>query len=130
MRKPIETLAAVNVLGEAAVLLKPVANVEPFKYSQETAPYFFEQIVDRLEEQDFPKFYELIRGKCPELMSVNTYVTGLIMFYAGQLAYKLIQEIVKSEDKHPAMTNWKPIVNIVFAGKGARIFDWFNRVIT
>lgn len=103
-------------------------NVEPFKYSQETAPYFFEQIVDRLEEQDFPKFYELIRGKCPELMSVNTYVTGLIMFYAGQLAYKLIQEIVKSEDKHPAMTNWKPIVNIVFAGKGARIFDWFKAI--
>ena len=103
-------------------------NVEPFKYTAETSSYYFEQIVDRLEENDFPVFYELVRGKCPELMSVNIYVTGLIMFYAGQLAYKLIKEVIKSEDKHPAMSDWKPIVNIVFAGKGARIFDWFKAI--
>lgn len=104
-------------------------NAEPFKMSSETAPYYFEQILDRLEDQDFPAFYEIIRGKCPEMMSVNIYVTGLIMFYAGQLAFKLIQEIVKSEDKHPAINeNWHPQVNVVFAGKGARIFDWFPSI--
>ena len=104
-------------------------NMEPFKFSSATAPYYFEQILDRLEEQDFPVFYEIIRGKCPEMMSVNIYVTGLIMFYAGQLAYKLIQEIVKSEDRHPAIgENWRPKVHVVFAGKGARIFDWFPSI--
>jgi hypothetical protein len=103
-------------------------NVEPFTFKPETAHYYFEQIVDRLEDQDFPIFYELIRGKCPELMSVNLYVTGLIMYYAGQLAQKLITEISRSEDKLPGMENWKPLVNVVFAGKGARIFDWFAAV--
>ncbi|AWG24244.1 hypothetical protein [Flavobacterium kingsejongi] len=103
-------------------------NVQPDRYTSETAPYYFEQIVDRLEEEDFPAFYQLLRAKCPEMMSINLYVTGLIMYYAGQIAYKLRNEIVNSPDKHPAHEDWKPIINIVFAGKGARIFDWFPAV--
>jgi hypothetical protein len=98
------------------------------KFSPDTAPYFFEQVVDRLDEADFPVFYELISGKCPEMMSVNIYVTGLIMYYAGQLAFKLRNEIARSEEKHPLMADWKPVINIVFAGKGARIFDWFKAI--
>ncbi|MEI6853186.1 MAG: hypothetical protein WCL06_10100 [Bacteroidota bacterium] len=96
------------------------------KYSPNTAPYYFEQLVDRLEDDDFNNFYELLAGKCPELMCVNLYVTGLIMYYAGQLACKLRTEVVNSPNKLPGMENWKPIVNIVFAGKGARIFDWLK----
>jgi len=98
------------------------------KFSENTAPYYFEQVVDRLEGTDFDTFYLLIAAECKEMMSVNLYVTGLIMYYAGQLAYKLRTEIVKSEDAPPAVKALAPKIKIAFAGKGARIFDWFNAV--
>jgi hypothetical protein len=96
------------------------------KFTSNTAPYYFEQLVDRLDDADFDAFYQLLAGKCPELMCVNLYVTGLIMYYAGQLAAKLRTEVINSPNKLPGMENWKPIVNIIFAGKGARIFDWLK----
>ena len=110
-------------------------NVKPEKYSAETASYFFEQIIDRLDENDFSSFYQLLRSKCPEMLSVNLYVTGLIMYYAGQLANKLRAEVSNSVEGtylktfNPDMGgDFKPIINIVFAGKGARIFDWFKSI--
>lgn len=98
------------------------------KFSENTAPYYFEQLVDRLDDSDFNTFYLLIAAECKEMMSVNLYVTGLIMFYAGQLAFKLRSEIVKSEDAPTHVKNIAPKINIAFAGKGARIFDWFAAV--
>ncbi|SDG06686.1 hypothetical protein SAMN05421827_103112 [Pedobacter terrae] len=98
------------------------------KFNENTAPYYFEQVVDRLEASDFETFYLLIAAECKEMMSINLYVTGLIMFYAGQLAYKLRNEIVKSEDAPPAVKAIPPKIKIAFAGKGARIFDWFTAV--
>jgi len=98
------------------------------KFSENTAPYYFEQVVDRLEGADFETFYLLIAAECKEMMSINLYVTGLIMFYAGQLALKLRTEIVKSEDAPVAVKALAPKIKIAFAGKGARIFDWFSAV--
>jgi hypothetical protein len=98
------------------------------KFSENTAPYYFEQVVDRLETSDFDTFYLLIAADCKEMMCVNLYVTGLIMYYAGQLAYKLRTEIVKSDDAPAAVKAIAPKINIAFAGKGARIFDWYNAV--
>jgi hypothetical protein len=98
------------------------------KFTPNTAAYYFEKLVDRLDGKDFDQFYQLLAGKCPELMCVNLYVTGLIMYYAGQLALKLRSEVVNSPNKLPTMDNWKPIVNVVFAGKGARIFDWLKAI--
>ena len=98
------------------------------RFSENTAPYYFEQVVDRLEASDFETFYLLIAAECKEMMSINLYVTGLIMFYAGQLAYKLRNEIVKSEDAPAVVKAIQPKIKIAFAGKGARIFDWFTAV--
>ncbi|WP_296150221.1 hypothetical protein [uncultured Flavobacterium sp.] len=98
------------------------------KFNENTAPYYFEQVVDRLDATDFDDFYRLIAAECKEMMSVNLYVTGLIMFYAGQLAQKLRSEILKSEDAPPAVKALAPKIKIAFAGRGARIFDWFNAV--
>ncbi|HTE01454.1 MAG TPA: hypothetical protein VK668_19340 [Mucilaginibacter sp.] len=98
------------------------------KFSENTAPYYFEQVVDRLENTDFDTFYLLIAAECKEMMSVNLYITGLIMFYAGQLVHKLRTEIVRSEDAPTAVKNTPPKIRIAFAGKGARIFDWFEAV--
>jgi hypothetical protein len=102
-------------------------NVEPKKYSAETSAYYFEQIVDRLNGNQLKEFYTLLSADCPELMSVNLYVTGLIAFYSGQLATNMINEIRTATDL-PLGSNWTPNVIVVFAGKGARIFEWFGSV--
>lgn len=93
-------------------------------YSQETAPYFYEQIVDNLNPEQLIDFYKCISAISPDLFSVNLYVTGLIMYYAGQIANKLIQEVRRAEDG--LGPEWRPLVQIVFAGKGSRIFEWFS----
>lgn len=94
-------------------------------YKENTASYFYEQIVNRIvEPQQFKRFYNQIAGKCPELMSTNLYVTGLIMYYAGQLTYRLTKDLNQIENQ--TGTGTKPIFNVVLAGKGARIFDWFT----
>ncbi|MCX2449999.1 hypothetical protein OQX61_01835 [Pedobacter sp. PLR] len=98
------------------------------KFTENTAPYYFEQVVDRLEASDFETFYLLIAAECKEMMSVNLYVTGLIMFYAGQLAFKLRNEILKSEDAPAVVKAIPPKIKIAFAGKGSRLFDWFAAV--
>ena len=97
-------------------------NMGEDKYSPETAPFFFEQIVNKLSVKQLTVFYQKISANCPELMCVNLYVTGLISYYAGQITNKLITEIRRSNLNRP---NWIPKVSITFAGKGARIFDWF-----
>lgn len=98
-------------------------NLGPTTFSQETAPYYFEQIVDNLSPAQLVEFYRCISANCPDLFSVNLYVTGLIVYYAGQIANKLVQEVRRAED---GKANWTPIVKIVFAGKGSRIFEWFS----
>ncbi|MBB5395074.1 hypothetical protein [Mucilaginibacter sp. AK015] len=98
------------------------------KFSAATAPYYFEQVVDRLEAADFESFYRLIAAECKEMMSVNLYITGLIMFYSGQLVGKLREEVVRSQDATELVKRTQPRVRIAFAGKGARIFDWFSAV--
>lgn len=107
-------------------------NTTPAKYNENTAPFYFEQLIDRLDDSDFPDFYRLIAAECKELMSVNLYITGLIMYYAGQLTLKMRHEIVRSSESD-GKWNFQdakspPLINIAFAGKGARIFDWFDAI--
>lgn len=103
-------------------------NTTPSKYNENTAPFYFEQLIDRLDDADFPDFYRLIAAECKELMSVNLYVTGLIMYYAGQLTLKMREEMLRSEDVPVIVKNMPPKIYIAFAGKGARIFDWFEAI--
>lgn len=90
-------------------------------YSPATAAYYFDKVVDLIS--DDPKrltdFYTELAARCPELMSVNLYVTGMIMFYAGQITRKLVTMSRKQ------LKDWRPVVRIIFAGKGSRIFEWW-----
>ena len=95
-------------------------------YSAETAPYYFEQIVDQLSTEQLTEFYQIIGTDCPQLYCVDLYITGLITYYAGQLAYKLVKEARRSDELPMYNDNWRPIIKIVFAGKGSRIFEWLN----
>lgn len=96
-------------------------------YNSQTAPYFFDQIVNRLDGSQLEDLYKNIGANCPQLMCVNLYVTGLLMFYAGQVANKLIDDLTRSKD-----TTWddnhRPKVRVTFAGKGSRIFQWLSTI--
>lgn len=96
-------------------------------YNAHTAPYFFDQIVNRLNDNQLEDLYQSIAADCPQLMCVNMYVTGLLMFYAGQIAHKLIDDLT-----HTPETEWparrKPNVRVTFAGKGSRLFQWLNTI--
>ena len=99
------------------------------RYSSSTASYYFEQMVDRLDAQQLPFFYKKISTSCSELMCADIYVTGLIIYYAGLLARKLIKQVRNSTE-----CRWtgdkKPKVLITFAGKGARIMEWLGITTT
>lgn len=100
-------------------------NLGENRYSSSTASYYFEQMVDRLDAQQLPFFYKKISTTCSELMCADIYVTGLIIYYAGLLARKLIKQVRNSTE-----CRWtgekKPKVLITFAGKGARIMEWLG----
>ena len=96
-------------------------NVGQSRYSADTAPYYYEQIVDILDTEQLKYFYSCIAMRCPRLFAVNMYVTGLIMFYAGQLFLPLVKAI--NANRGPGSAELEGI-EPVFEGKGARIFDW------
>ena len=85
------------------------------------ASYYFEKVVDGLAPEELPTFYRRVHSHCPELFSVDLYVTGLIMFYAGQITNRLIVDLQQSG---ALQAGTRPNVSISFAGKGARIFEW------
>ncbi len=95
-------------------------------YNAETAPYFFDQIVNRLLPNQLPSLYREIAANCKELMGVNMYVTGLLMYYAGQVAHKLIDDLRLAKNEWPQIQ--KPNVRVTFAGKGSRLFGWLNTI--
>lgn len=93
------------------------------RYGKQTAKCFYEQMVDILDEKELRYFYDCISAICPKLFAANLYVTGLIMFYAGQIS-KALYPSVKANLYSGGI---KPMgFQIVFAGKGARIFDWLS----
>ena len=100
-------------------------NLGQTTYNSATAPYFFNQIVNRLNDDQLRDFYASIVSDCPRLMCVNLYVTGLLMYYAGQIARKLVDDLNHTVDSEwPARR--KPAVQVSFAGKGSRLFQWLD----
>ena len=97
-------------------------------YSAATAPYYFEQVVDQLNTKQLTAFYQILSTACRPLFCVDMYVTGLITYYAGQLAIKLIKEARQSDELPMFKADWRPKVKIIFAGKGSRIFEWLYTI--
>jgi len=94
-----------------------VANIKNMIDKPETAPFYLNAIFDRLRDEDFKPFYSALSLTCPQIFSVPAYITGLLLFYSGQLVAKTIQE------------NTFQGVNMVDLfpfGKGGRIFDWLD----
>jgi len=116
----------VDQLEKKGIKVEGINNGGANKFSSNTAPYYFEQLVDRLDESEYDDFYRALGTQCKEMVAVNTYVTGLIVFYAGQIAKKVKMEI----DRSPNKTNqWRnPKIQLQFTGKGSRIMDWLKAI--
>lgn len=105
----------------------PGLNLGPEKYTQDTAAFYFEQVLDRTPNDGLQTLYGQLSSSCPNLMAVNMYVTGLIVYYAGQITNKLVKVIRTSLGKdNDYYAHFKPKVNVRFAGKGSRIFEWLS----
>lgn len=94
------------------------------RYNSDTAPYYFEQIVDRLDNAQLRLLYNTIGADCKPLLCVNMFVTGLLMFYAGQLAHKLVDDLMHLPPNE--QLKQRPYVTVTFAGKGSRLFQWLS----
>lgn len=105
----------------------PGLNTGEDRFNADSAMFYFDQVADRLNVDKLPGFYKKISTACQPLMITNLYVTGLIMFYAGQITRRLVQDIrnAKGEDVNPS---FRPQVVLKCAGKGARIFEWLSCV--
>lgn len=100
--------------------------IGPIKLNPSTSSFYYNMIVDRLQTQeDLNEFYRNIAADCPELFIINSYMTGLIMFYAGQLAYKIKVTSNDNPDFHPEFFEE---IRIGIFGKGGRMFDWLKAV--
>lgn len=98
--------------------------VLPDKLNANTSTYYYNMIVDRLNtENDLNEFYQNLAADCPELFTINSFMTGLIMFYAGQLAHK----IRDTQEQNPAdyLSSFDEVMIGCF-GKGGRMFDWLR----
>jgi len=116
----------IELLNKKGVKVEGINNGGANKFTENTAPYYFEQLVDRLDESEFDDFYRTLGTECKEMVAVNVYVTGLIVFYAGQIAKKVKMEIDRSPNKTVQWTN--PKIQIQFTGKGSRIMDWLKAI--
>ncbi|MFZ4589838.1 MAG: hypothetical protein ACOYN6_02490 [Ignavibacteria bacterium] len=103
-------------------------NIPPERLNANTAPYYYNMIIDRLEtKEELDELYINIASQagCPELFMVNLFITGLIMFYAGQVA----EQVRVTQEKIPG-DYFEPIehVEIGLYGKGSRMYDWISAV--
>jgi hypothetical protein len=100
--------------------------VLPDRLNSNTSSYYYNLIVDRLNsEAELNEFYKNLGADCPELFTLNAFMTGLIMFYAGQLAYKIrVAQDENPADYHGAFEE----VMIGCFGKGGRMFDWLPAI--
>ncbi len=96
-----------------------VANIDQITKKPETAPFYLNAILDRLEDKDFHDFYAAMGKSVPGLFAIPAYLTGVLLFYSGQLIAKTAQE-------HPQDLGSIRTVTFMPFGKGGRVFDWLD----
>lgn len=98
------------------------------RFNDDTAPYYFDQLVSRLNEQQLVAFYRQIGANCKDLLAINLYVTGLLAYYAGEVAHKLLDDIQHAVNDEVTDKSNKPKVIVSFAGKGSRLLHWLAAI--
>ncbi len=94
-----------------------IPNIEEMTKNPQTAPFFLNIIFDKLQKDlDFEDFYSHIFKLSPRILALPAYITGLLLFYSGQLIAKAVEEHQLDIRE----------INLLSFGKGGRIFDWLE----
>lgn len=93
-----------------------IPNIE--QINTKNSPYYLNAIFDRLSDDNFEEFYSFLGGRQPNLFALPAFMTGLLLYYSGQLVSKVQQE-------HSFLKDIERI-NLFPFGKGGRIFDWLD----
>ena len=93
-----------------------IPNIQTINH--ENAPFFLNAVFDRLRGNDFDNFYAFLGRSNPNLFALPAYMTGLLLYYSGQLIRKTVAE-------YPFLNDLNK-VNLFPFGKGGRIFDWLD----
>ena len=94
-----------------------IPNINKMITEPQTAPFFLNIIFDKLkEEQEHEDLYAYISKTAPLILALPAYITGLLLFYSGQLIAKAVKEHQLSFNE----------INLLSFGKGGRIFDWLE----
>jgi hypothetical protein len=94
-----------------------VANIKDITEKANTSPFYLNAILDRLKDEQFRAFYSSLAQFTPEVFVIPAYITGLLLFYSGQLIAKAMKE---NEYQNVKIVDFLPF------GKGGRIFDWLD----
>jgi hypothetical protein len=94
-----------------------VANIRNIIDKPNSAPFYLNAIFDKLKEEDFKAFYSALSQTTPFIFTIPAYITGLLLYYSGQLIAKTIKE-----NNYTGIS----IVDLLPFGKGGRIFDWLD----
>lgn len=86
--------------------------------NKDNAPFFLNAVFDRLRGNEFEHFYAFLGRTNPTLFALPAYMTGLLLYYSGQLLRKTIED-------YPFLHEVNKI-NLFPFGKGGRIFDWLD----
>jgi hypothetical protein len=88
--------------------------------NNDTAPYFLNAVFDRLDALQLQRLYKYFyENKEKGLFAIVSYVSGLILYYTGQLAARVILEENITID----------FVTKGVYGKGGNIFNWITTVM-
>jgi len=108
---------AIYKYHESPVCPIKVANIKDIIEKPNTAPFYLNAILDRLKDNEFRAFYSALAQFTPEVFVIPAYVTGLLLYYSGQLVSKAIKE---NQYQNVRIVDFLPF------GKGGRIFDWLD----
>ena len=88
--------------------------------NEDTAAYFLNAVFDRLDKHELQSLYRYFHTyDCTEVFAIASYVCGLILYYTGQLAARVIEKQGLTIDRFDKG----------FYGKGGNIFNWIITVM-
>ncbi len=129
-KKSAAVREAINYFVDSPRSPIKVKGVDEMMRNPNIAPYYLNTILDRLRGDDFDKFYKALaqsgspyvnKAEARAVFAIPTFICGIDLFYAGQLAAKTIKE--------RSLTNITTFELFPF-GKGGRMFDWLESYIS
>lgn len=84
---------------------------------KDSAPFYLNSIFDQLQDDGFEEFYQYMGTRSKFVFAIPSFVTGLLLYYAGML----VSNAIKAENLEGIKK-----VDLFGFGKGGRLFHWLD----